>query len=337
MNTAIAQVVTAATGWSPQQFRVQLRPPLAIQSNNLYDVFGPNQRLIAKEYLNGDELPAAPTREFLSLQLLSPYDIAPQPLFFDLAMGSVVLYEFMSGEMWPERLPNPAMLTGLAESWLIMRRLGADGLWASRGLETLPQLVSNTGKRLQTYLDWAEQQAGLTTAFATESRHLLQRAAAAHKQLTDRPIPHYFCRSDPRFANLLHRPDGRIGMVDWEDAGLHDPAYAIGGFFSHANQEHLLTTTERTIFLDAYRAGLAAAEDPDLPGRVTLYERLLAIAWLALLLGAGCDRPDHTDWRVHNMPVNAKLHRFRVRALSDSYTEFEQKLTALAPIQFFPD
>ena len=83
MNATIAQSVTVATGWSSQQFQVQMRPPLTIQNNNLYDVFGPDQRLIAKEYLNIDELPAAPTREFCSLQLLASYDIAPQPVFFD--------------------------------------------------------------------------------------------------------------------------------------------------------------------------------------------------------------------------------------------------------------
>ncbi|MCB0011056.1 MAG: phosphotransferase [Anaerolineales bacterium] len=336
MNATIAQVVTAATGWSSAQFQVQLRPPLTIQSNNLYDVMGPGPRLIAKEYLNKDELPAAPTREFLSLQLLAPYNIAPQPRFFDLAEGPIVLYEFMNGEMWPEQSPTPAMLTGLAESWLTMRRLGSDGLWASRGLETLPQIVVNTGKRLQTYLEWAEGQIGVTTAFAAESRHLLQRAATAHEKLTARPILHYFCRSDPRFANLIHRPDGRVGMVDWEDAGLHDPAYAIAGFFGHANQEHLLTATDRAVFMAAYRAGLAADEDPELPARVALYERLLSVAWLALLLGAGCNRPDQRDWQVHHMPVNAKLHRFRARALSDSYAEFEQKLMTLEPIPFFP-
>jgi Ser/Thr protein kinase RdoA (MazF antagonist) len=336
MNATIAQVVTAATGWSPAQFQVQLRPPLTIQSNNLYDVLGPGPRLIAKEYLNRDELPAAPTREFLSMQLLVPYDIAPQPIFFDLAEGPVVLYEFMSGEMWPEQSPTPAMLTGLAECWLTMRRLSADGLWVSRGLETLPHIVVNTGKRLQTYLDWAAQQDSLTRAFAAESRHLLQRAAVAYEKLTDRPIPHYFCRSDPRFANLILRPDGRVGMVDWEDAGRHDPAYAIAGFFSHANQEHLLTATDRATFLAAYRAGLAPGEDPDLPVRVALYERLLSVAWLALLLEAGCNRPDQRDWQVHNMPVNAKLHRFRARALSDSYAELEHKLMALEPIPFFP-
>ena len=122
---------------------------------------------------------------------------------------------------------------------------------------------------------------------------------------------------------------------DWEDAGLHDPAYAIGGFFSHANQEHLLTATERAIFLDAYRAGLDSGEDPELPARVACYERLLATAWLALLLRAGCDRPDLASWQIHGMAANAKLHRFRARALSDSYAEFEQKLTALEPFPLF--
>jgi thiamine kinase-like enzyme len=32
-----------------------------------------------------------------------------------------------------------------------------------------------------------------------------------------------FCRADPRFANVITRPDGRLAMVDWEDSGRAIP------------------------------------------------------------------------------------------------------------------
>jgi len=35
---------------------------------------------------------------------------------------------------------------------------------------------------------------------------------------TDKPL--CFCRSDARFANVIARPDGRLGLVDWEDSGF---------------------------------------------------------------------------------------------------------------------
>ena len=97
MNSLITNVVSAATGRSPHQLQIRQRPPLPIQSNNLYDIFIDDRHYIAKEYLQPKEVEAAPEREFKTLQLLSAYDLAPQPLFYDARIGPVVLYEFCLG------------------------------------------------------------------------------------------------------------------------------------------------------------------------------------------------------------------------------------------------
>lgn len=61
---------------------------------------------IAKGYLKPDELEVAPLREDKALQLLSPLDIAPGPIFYEPSVGPIVVCEFMEGEMWDRRPVN---------------------------------------------------------------------------------------------------------------------------------------------------------------------------------------------------------------------------------------
>ena len=53
----------------------------------------------------------------------------------------------------------------------------------------------------------------------------LERGLADALPLIPEVAPVCFCRSDARFANVISRPDGRVGLVDWEDSGLRDPAH----------------------------------------------------------------------------------------------------------------
>ena len=78
----IAASVAAATGVSPSSVRVALRPPLEVQSNRLYDAWAGERRLIVKEFLIPAEHQDAPRREYAALELLSPLDVAPQPMFY---------------------------------------------------------------------------------------------------------------------------------------------------------------------------------------------------------------------------------------------------------------
>jgi len=62
--------------------------------------------------------------------------------------------------------------------------------------------------------------------------------------------PECFCRSDARFANVIARPDGRVGLVDWEDSGLRDPARELADLLHHPNQEDLIDAEGWQPFLD---------------------------------------------------------------------------------------
>src|SRR5690606_21699890 len=87
VRTAVAAVTQSTDA------EIVLRAPEVHQSNELFDVWADGRHLIAKQYLKEDEWETAPAREFASLQLLQPLDIAPMPLFYDAAIGPVVIYE----------------------------------------------------------------------------------------------------------------------------------------------------------------------------------------------------------------------------------------------------
>jgi hypothetical protein len=97
--TDVGRLVATAFSRSPQDVVVTLRPPLEHQSNRLYDVWADGRRYIAKEYLQEGELREAPAREFGALRLLSAIDIAPQPAFYDPALGPMVIYAYLDGVM----------------------------------------------------------------------------------------------------------------------------------------------------------------------------------------------------------------------------------------------
>jgi thiamine kinase-like enzyme len=68
------------------------------------------------------------------------------------------------------------------------------------------------------------------------------------------PAPLVFCRSDPRCANVIARPDGRLGLGDWEDSGLRDPGREVADLLLHPNQEDLVAGPVWDAFLRPYQA-----------------------------------------------------------------------------------
>lgn len=105
-----------ATGRDVQSLTIRCRPPIAHQTNHLYDVWVNDQQLIDKVYLGNVERNSQLT-EYRSLQVVRPLDIAPRPVFFDPSAGPVVGYEFLDGEMWDRRLPSASELEILANVW----------------------------------------------------------------------------------------------------------------------------------------------------------------------------------------------------------------------------
>jgi len=339
MNEALLMAVELATGVSRQACQITPRTPLEIQSNALYDVHVGGRHLIAKLFLKADELTVAPAREYGALQLLAPYALAPTPVFYDPTVAPVVVYEYLAGEMWDRRKPMAPQLARLAELWLTLHRLPTAGLWLARGWEKpAAEVVMSFRQRFDHYAVWADRhfppgKAGVERCYA-----LLEQVPSVMGQLTASAPPLCFCRSDPRFANVIERPDGRLAYVDWEDCGLRDPARDLADLLTHPNQEDLLTWAEWQAFLQPYGAGRLAV-DPTVQERLHHYLLIFPLFWLSLCTTIGVTLAETNQiagWQINGLPANVRLRRYLARALAWPATDFSQSLAQLATLPFFP-
>ena len=154
----------------------------------------------------------------------------------------------------------------------------------------------------------------------------------------DHTPPLCFCRADARFANVIQRPDGRLGLVDWEDSGLRDPARDVADLLTHPNQEDLLSPDEWQDFLHPYLAGRRNV-DPHLHHRLSLYLAVFPIFWLATFLERGIHLADVDglgDWTINGLTANVRLRRYLARALAWPHADFSGQLAALDGLDFFP-
>jgi aminoglycoside phosphotransferase (APT) family kinase protein len=344
VSDLLAARVAALTGVARGDVRVRARPPTDHQSNRLYDVRVAGRHLIAKEFLKADEFATAPVREHRALELLAPLDLAPRPVAVEPEprppLGPLVLYEFMPGAMWDRRRPSADDLARLAQLWLAMHRVPTEDLWASRD-HGRPAAEAEQWFRehLQAYGRWAdaefpEGRRGLDLCLG-----LLERRRGVGQELDAQEPVLCFCRADNRFANVIARPDGRLGMVDWEDSGLGDPAKDLADLATHANQEDLLSPDDLRAFLGPYLAERGRL-DPGLERRMQLYLALFPLFWLAGLLEGGVRRAAAgglSGWRVNGLPANERLRRYLARAASWPATDFSADLAALESLRFFPD
>jgi thiamine kinase-like enzyme len=210
----------------------------------------------------------------------------------------------------------------------------------SRGYErSLSESAARQRVWLQEYAEWT------ATAFPAGQRavELCVKVAdlrhEALRVLEDIPPVLSFCRSDPRFANIIGRSGGRLGMVDWEDCGLRDPARDVADLVTAANQEDLLTATDWEAFLQPYLAA-SRDSDPTLNERVHWYLALFPIFWLSLLIHHGVDRARQgrlRGWTINGLPANQRLRRYLARATAWPDHEFACELAALTDLEFFPE
>ncbi len=338
INPQVLAAAVQTTGLPVEKLRLTLRCPLDAQSNNLYDLRVDDRHLIVKEFLKPDELVDAPARERGALLRLAPHDIAPQPVFYDAAVGPVVIYEFMPGEMWDRRLPSADELSKLADLWLLQHALPTDNLWLSRGQQTIEDVGRSLQRYLGRYAEWVGSEFPQGQS-VVEVFPEFDRFHGIATELTSYDPTYCFCRSDPRFANIIARPDGRLGLVDWEDSGLCDPARDLGDLLTHPNQEDLLDMAAWQPFLELYLAGREPV-DSTIRERMNLYLGIFPIFWLAILLNVGVSRAEAgtlDDWTINDSPKNLQLRRYVARALAWPGGDIAEMLEELAGITFFPE
>lgn len=342
MSSTLRAIVAQATRLLWADIHLTERPALDHQSNRLYDVHAGERHLILKEYRKPDEWDDAPRREFGALQLLAPLDIAPRPVFYKPAApprGPLVAYEFMAGEMWDRRKPTSAQLAQLADVWLKMNALPTEDLWLSRNWELpLSQVEQRFRDTLNHYFQWAESEFRPARPAAELCLAALEQCRPLTVELDAANPPLCFCRADSRFANVIQRPTGRLGLIDWEDSGLRDPARDVADLLLAANEEDLLTPAEWRAFLDPYFA-THTKRDPDLPRRVQLYVPLFCVFWLTLIIPVCLQRlrsGQPAEWKVNGLPASLRLRRYLARAQAWPEDDFAEQLASLQNLEFFP-
>lgn len=105
-SETVRTAVARAIGRPPLDNEITIRSAASHQSNRLHDVYIEAQHLIAKEYLRADR-PEAPRHEYEALRRLRSLQLAPEPVFFDVSVGPVVVYRYMEGQMWDRRIRRP--------------------------------------------------------------------------------------------------------------------------------------------------------------------------------------------------------------------------------------
>jgi aminoglycoside phosphotransferase (APT) family kinase protein len=253
-------------------------------------------------------------------------------------MRPLVIYDYMPGEMWNRRRPTRTELAQLAAISLKISELSAGDLWLSRASQPASQAVASFRTTFETYATWVEAEFAPGQQAAELCLSLLERCQAAANELAAYTPPLYFCRADPRFANVIQRPGGRLGLVDWEDSGLCDSARELADLLTHPNQEDLLSWSEWQAFLQPYTA-VRTQTDPHLLDRFRLYLALFPVFWLSILLDAGLRRLKQDQgriWFIDGFPANEKLRRYLARGLAWPEPDFSSHLEALATVTFFP-
>ncbi|MBX7213820.1 MAG: aminoglycoside phosphotransferase family protein [Thermoflexales bacterium] len=318
--------------------------PLAHQSSTLYDVRLRGERLIAKEFRKPAELYDAPLREAYALSSLDALDVAPRLMGWvpagALAAGQwpVVVYRRMEGEMWDRRAPTPADMAALATLWLTVHRPAPDGTPRARGLwQGAGQMIDRSVAIMERYGHWARS----ACPEARPAADLLARAAAKAQGVisTLRTAPHraLYTRTDPRFANIIRRPDGRLGMVDWEDCGISDPAEGIADLRTGPNQEDLLTADAWAAFRDPVMSALSA-QDAGLAERVKGYELATSLLWLDWIcehILAQAKAGPVRDWMMNTLPGEVRARRYLARALAWPDGDLDAALAEVREMRFY--
>lgn len=327
----------------PSSTRIALRPSLDHQSNRLYDLWAGNDHLILKEFLKPDEHAEAPVREHRALEVLAPLDLAPRPVLLcatpAAGMNPFVVYEYMEGTMWDRRAVSRRDLQRLAVAWLAINGVATGRLLPSRGHERRAgDFLLYFEAAIGAYAEWSDAEFPAARPAVELVQSALETIAGPVRVLEELRPPLCFSRADARFANVIERPDGRLGFVDWEDSGVRDPARDVADLMTAANQEDLVSRRQWDAFLEPYVRGRIPV-DPTLDQRVGAYLWLFPVFWLALLLRACLRRiadGDPPHWLVNGLPVEQRLRRYLARALAGPEADPDMTLGRLASVRFLP-
>jgi aminoglycoside phosphotransferase (APT) family kinase protein len=246
----------------------------------------------------------------------------------------------MPGQMWDRRRPSGEELSQLADIWLAFAEVPVNDLPIARAYRGSPAEAAGGWQRnFETYTAWAEAYFPPALPAARLCQQALARHQTTVQELSATRSHLVFGRSDSRFANVIARPDDRLGLVDWEDSGLTDPALDIADLIVHANQEDLVSAAAWEAFLAPYLA-IRRPADPVLERRIELHQAMLSLMWLSILVSLGLSKAQSgclSGWLVNDMPANQRLTRYLARNMAWPAADFSSQLKGLNGLRFFPE
>ena len=262
---------------------VRLTDTLTGDSNALWKVEAGSESLVLKMFLDAGQ--ARGRRQYNAQTLAWRADLAPEPLVFDRypegLARQVLVYRWCPG--CPVDMRDPVHRKALAVSLGRLHRLAPE---PETRLSPHPinaeyqwNLIEGSLRRLERRLPEHpddEFHTALTTVMRTASRQL-SAAVADLAGSTPAAIVHGELYAE---HCLVH--DGHVRMVDWELAGIGDPARECAHVMIHMLRD--LTAGDRLAWQDRY---LSESGWTGLVPRVELYSRLLPLEGLlnlALLL-----------------------------------------------------
>ncbi len=230
----------------------------------------------------------------------APMGLAPRPLWFDREpeglSRQIALYAWVEGDA--PAADDPGALDAVAEAAAAVHR--GDGATLPRiaphpmALATFGEILEGSVRAVRTWLNDAEA-AAVRASFERLGDAARSRIAASLPLWQGAPATPV--HGDLSLENtLLHR--GRALLLDWEMAGMGDPALEVARFLTN-------TPFAQPDDADAWLARyLAQAATPLLAERIAAYRDLLPFEWLCrLLLGAQehaavLDAGDRADLRL---------------------------------------
>lgn len=285
-------------------------------NNRLYEIRTISGEYVLKVYPAGRE--ERMRREYAALRALESVGSIPRACLSDAAAAfidaPVLIYQKVPGRPIHGEELTEQDLDQLAEVWQRVHRLEpvrdtllqtAVGPWEpaeclayiERDLKTLSAYPVEGDPRLS---DAVKQLRGLMRYAGLMD---LKRSLWREPRLR-------LCQGDHRLANVIKDETGKLWLVDWEHAGIMDPAYEVAGFLWHP-ETSALTPSHRSQFIRAY---CERSDNPFCYEQVSIYLSLLPLQWVSRLLilivsgGAQPVQPWVTPLPVERLWLD--LHRY---------------------------
>jgi aminoglycoside phosphotransferase (APT) family kinase protein len=239
-------------------------------------------------------------REFESLKLVEPLDIAPKPILFDdagsMSGRSVLIYEYAEGSMitYSER--------AAAELAKIYSKL--HGLDVSRTTflerrdETITTLMANIEKKYAHYAGRDDVSALLKRRF--EAYIDRTKGRIANKEIET--CPQAIIHADPVAGNIVVGP--KVVLIDWQTVMIGDPAFDIWACTADAftlwDTNKPPSASQEALLRQTY---LSLRDDPDLEERIAIKEPLYLLEY-----GLHCSTR-YYDYKSNKMPSEAVAGR----------------------------